>query len=124
MKEGDDHMFSTSVSAFNLLPETDEEGFLTKPDTWTRDTAEALGQQEVPGRLTEDHWRVIDYLRDYYLKFDTVPPVRMLCRDTGLKYSRICRLFPAIPRLSFFSPSMGCNSNRLEEEFSPEQIRI
>jgi tRNA 2-thiouridine synthesizing protein E len=88
-------MFSTAVSARGLFPETDDDGFMTKPETWTRDIAEILAHPEVTGRLTEEHWKVIDYLRDYYLKFNTVPPVKMLCRDTGVKYSCICRLFPS-----------------------------
>jgi tRNA 2-thiouridine synthesizing protein E len=77
------------------FPETDTEGFLSQPETWTKDVAEVLARREVPEKLTEDHWKVIDYLRKYYLQFETVPPVKMLCRDTGLKFSYICKLFPS-----------------------------
>jgi tRNA 2-thiouridine synthesizing protein E len=76
-------------------PETDDEGFLLQPGTWTKNVAELLAQGEVPGKLTEEHWRVIDYLRQYYLQFDTVPPIKMLCRDTGLKFTYIAKLFPS-----------------------------
>ncbi len=78
-----------------FFPDTDEEGFLTQPDLWTKDIAEVLAQGEVPGEITEDHWKVIGYLRNYYLRFETVPPVKMLCRDTGLKFTDICKLFPS-----------------------------
>lgn len=63
-----------------LLPEIDDEGFLLQSETWTRDVTELLAQGEVSGGLTEDHWKVIDYLRNYYLGFKCVPPVRMLCK--------------------------------------------
>ena len=72
----------------------DEEGFLRQPEIWNRDVAQLLAQGEVSGDLTEDHWKVIDYLRRYYLEFDGVPPVRMLHRDTGFNLQSIWRLFP------------------------------
>jgi len=78
-----------------FFPKTDDEGFLLQPETWTKNVAELLAQGEVLGKLTEDHWKVIDYLRQYYLQFDTVPPVKMLCRDTGLKFGYIRKLFPS-----------------------------
>jgi TusE/DsrC/DsvC family sulfur relay protein len=77
------------------FPETDDEGFLIQPEMWDKHVAELLAQREVPGKLTEDHWKIIDYLRRYYLEFDTVPPVKMLCKNTGLKFSHICKLFPS-----------------------------
>jgi tRNA 2-thiouridine synthesizing protein E len=78
-----------------LLPEIDDEGFLLRPETWTKDIANFLAQGEVSEGLTEDHWKVIDYLRNYYLGFKGVPPVRMLCKRTGLKFKYICELFPS-----------------------------
>ena len=78
-----------------LLPERDDEGFLLQSETWNKDIAELLAQWEVPGGLTEDHWKVIDYLRNYYVEFKSVPPVRKLCKRTGLKFLYICKLFPS-----------------------------
>lgn len=79
------------ASTLNL----DDDGFLRQPEIWTRDVAQLLAQGEVPGDLTEDHWKVVDYLRRYYLEFDGAPPVRMLRRDTGFNLQSICRLFPS-----------------------------
>ena len=93
-QEGEWNM-SKAMQASTFFPETDEEGFLSQPETWTKDAAEVLARDEVPGKLTEDHWKVIDYLRKYYLQFETVPLVKMLCRDTGLKFTYICKLFPS-----------------------------
>jgi len=80
---------------FTLFPETDMEGFLIQPEKWTKAIAELLAQGDVPGKLTEEHWKVLDCLRDYYFQFDNVPPIKMLCKRTGLKFSYICKLFPS-----------------------------
>lgn len=86
---------STIPQVVTHFPETDDDGFLVQPDMWDKHVAELLAQGEVLGKLTEDHWKIIGYLRRYYLEFDTVPPVKMLCKSTGLKYSHICKLFPS-----------------------------
>ena len=76
------------------LPETDEEGFLTKGDIWSEDVAELLAKILIPGELTEDHWKVINYMRQYYVEFKSVPPVRKLSRDTGISLRELKMLFP------------------------------
>jgi len=73
----------------------DEEGFLRKPEMWNRDVAHLLAQEEVPKGLTREHWKVIDYLRQYYLDCNTVPPVRMVRHFTGFDLAYICKLFPS-----------------------------
>jgi TusE/DsrC/DsvC family sulfur relay protein len=76
------------------LPLTDEEGFLTRGDVWSEDVAELLAKILMPRELTEDHWRVINYMRKYYLEFESVPPVRKLSRDTGISLRELKALFP------------------------------
>lgn len=73
----------------------DEEGFLRHPEMWNESVAQLLAQEEVPGELTEEHWKLINYLRRYYLDFDTVPPVSMIRRDTGINLEHVCKLFPS-----------------------------
>ena len=75
-------------------PAVDEDGFLANAEEWTKDIAKVLAQEEVPRGLTEDHWKIVDYLRQYYLEYGTVPPVRMLARDTGFSLIRMKKLFP------------------------------
>lgn len=77
-----------------LTPEVDEEGFLLKPETWSKEVAQILAQKEMPKGLTEEHWKVIDYMRQYYLRTGSVPPLRMLSRDVGLSLRNIRELFP------------------------------
>jgi tRNA 2-thiouridine synthesizing protein E len=75
--------------------ELDEEGFLAQPETWTREVACALAHGEVGEDLTEEHWRVIEYLRHYYLQFNMVPPDRMVARGSTCDMERINELFPS-----------------------------
>ena len=77
-----------------VLPEIDDDGFLKKENTWTQDIAQLLALNIVPGELTEDHWKVINYLRHYYSEFRAVPPVRKLARDTGISLRELKELFP------------------------------
>ena len=94
-KKGGESQMPIELKLSPLIPEIDEEGFLSNSETWNKDVAELLAREEIRGGLKEDHWKVIDYLRDYYLEFNSVPPVRMLCKRTGLRFNNICRLFPS-----------------------------
>ena len=77
------------------IPEVDEEGFLIDSEKWSKEIAEILAIEDVPSGLTEDHWTVVAFMREYYHTFGTVPPVRMLTRRTGLSLRRIKQLFPS-----------------------------
>ena len=76
------------------LPELDRDGYLVDADKWTKEVAEILAGDEMTQALSEDHWRVIDYLRQYFLEWESAPPVRMLARETGLSLRDLKRLFP------------------------------
>ncbi|MFC1953088.1 TusE/DsrC/DsvC family sulfur relay protein [Chloroflexota bacterium] len=73
---------------------TDKEGFLLRTDIWTKNVARSLAQGEVHQTLTPDHWKIIDYVRQYYLESKTVPPVRLVARSTGFSFACINELFP------------------------------
>ncbi len=76
------------------MPEVDEEGFLTRGDTWNEDIAQLLAQERMQEDLSEDHWRIINYMRQYYLDYGSVPPVRKLSRDTETSLRQLKLLFP------------------------------
>lgn len=77
-----------------ILPELDRDGYLVDANKWTKEIAEILAKSEMPKGLSEDHWRVIDFLRQYYLDWESAPPVRMLARETGLSLRDLRQLFP------------------------------
>jgi tRNA 2-thiouridine synthesizing protein E len=76
------------------LPELDPDGYLVDTQKWNKEIAEILAGEEVSQAFTEDHWRVIDFLRQYYLEWEAAPPVRMLSRRTGLSLRDLKQLFP------------------------------
>ena len=94
VSDGGEVKMTEQKETLTTRPDVDEEGFLLHPKAWTEDVAQALTRGEIIGDLTEAHWKVIDCLRQYYLEFDTVPPVRLLVRQTGLSLRRIHKLFP------------------------------
>ena len=77
--------------------EVDEDGFIQEPDKWSKDVAAALAKTEGVDDLGDEHWKVVDYLREYYLEFGTAPMIRKLCKATGFKLNKIYELFPSGP---------------------------
>jgi tRNA 2-thiouridine synthesizing protein E len=77
--------------------EVDEDGFMMEPDQWNEEVAAALGTTEDVTDLTEEHWKVIHYLRDYYKEFGIAPMIRKLCKQTGFPLKKIYELFPSGP---------------------------
>jgi dissimilatory sulfite reductase related protein len=77
--------------------EVDEDGFIQEPDKWTKDVAAALAKTEGVDELTDEHWKLVDFLREYYLEFGTAPMIRKLCKATGYKLNKVYELFPSGP---------------------------
>lgn len=94
--------------------EVDEDGFLQELDKWSPEFAQAYAKLEgIDGTLTEEHWKIINYLRDYFKKFGIAPMVRKLCKDTGIDMKRLYELFPTGPakgacKLAGLSKPTGC----------------
>ena len=78
--------------------EINEEGFLVNPEEWDKELAVALAKsQEDIDELTDDHWKVIDYIREYYLEKNIAPMVRKVCKNSGFNLKYIFQLFPSGP---------------------------
>ena len=75
----------------------DEDGFLQDPEIWDAAVAQDFALTEHVETLTESHWKVIHYLRNYYLEFGIAPMVRKVCKETGFKLKEIYDLFPSGP---------------------------
>ncbi len=49
--------------------EVNEEGFLANHEDWANEVAELLAKEEEGIKnLTDDHWAVINYIRNHYLE--------------------------------------------------------
>ncbi|MBA7572471.1 Sulfite reductase, dissimilatory-type subunit gamma [subsurface metagenome] len=83
------------VSALELVVRIDEDGFMLEPQKWNKEVAGFLAQQEGLESLTEDHWRLIDCVRDYYQRFEVAPPIRLICKTMGVNVKYLYELFPS-----------------------------
>lgn len=77
--------------------DVDEDGFLQDPGLWNDDVAKDFMSTEGITELTDDHWKVIHYIRNYYLQFGIAPMVRKVCKQTGFSLKEIYNLFPSGP---------------------------
>lgn len=64
--------------------ETDEEGYLVNLSEWDEEAAKYLAVEEKV-ELTESHWEVINFLREYYNDYQIAPAVRVLTKAIGKK---------------------------------------
>jgi tRNA 2-thiouridine synthesizing protein E len=67
--------------------ETDEEGYLVNLDDWSEEAAEILAKSENV-EMTENHWEVVNFLREYYDEFQIAPAVRVLTKAIGKKFGK------------------------------------
>ncbi len=77
--------------------EIDEDGFIQKPEVWDEEVAKALAGTEGVSQMSENHWKLVHYLRQYYLEYGVAPMIRKLCKATGFKLNEIYDLFPSGP---------------------------
>ncbi len=77
--------------------EVDEDGFIQDPARWNESVAKGLASEEGITELTEDHWKVIRFLHNYYAQFGSAPMVRKLSKETGFDLKTIYKLFPTGP---------------------------
>ena len=75
----------------------DCEGFLTDVNEWCPEWVEYVKATQGIKELTDEHWKAINMLRDYY-KLNGKPPMVMIFAEvTGFKLKKIYELFPAGP---------------------------
>jgi tRNA 2-thiouridine synthesizing protein E len=77
--------------------EVNEEGFLLDPEQWTEEMAPEIAAAEGIATLTEDHWRVIHFMRSEYREKGTGPTVRVLGKTSGVSVKELYQLFPKGP---------------------------
>ena len=78
--------------------ELSEEGFMLNPKEWDKEVAKLLAQEEEGIEdMSEEHWSVVNYIREYFLEKNLAPMVRKVCQSTGFPLKRIFELFPSGP---------------------------
>ena len=70
------------------------DGFLVDMAKWSREIAKELAKKNDLGPLTEDHWKIIEYVQQFYSMNHIGPPIVKISKSTGFTSGYICQLFP------------------------------
>ena len=78
----------------------DDEGYLQDVNLWSRELADQIaGVEQID--LTEQHWEIVDYIRNYYDEYKVAPAIRMLTKlikkDMGPDKGNPTYLFSLFP---------------------------
>ncbi len=77
--------------------EFDNDGFMVDPQIWDEAIAAAIAGEEGIEAISEKHWAVVNFIRDYWKENDLAPPVRMICKEVGVSIREIYKLFTSGP---------------------------
>lgn len=84
-------------------PDCDAAGYLIDAGQWSREFAAATAHAEGIA-LTDDHWQVLMFLRDYFQRYAHSPPMRVLVKaiapllgESKASSRRLYQLFPDGP---------------------------
>jgi TusE/DsrC/DsvC family sulfur relay protein len=93
--------------------ELNDEGFFVHPEQWTEEMAPELARREGIDELTDDHWKVIRFMRSEYVEKGTGPTVRVLGKTSGVSIKDLYQLFPKGPakvaaRIAGIPKPRGC----------------
>jgi TusE/DsrC/DsvC family sulfur relay protein len=64
--------------------EVDEEGYLVNLADWDEDVAAYLAKEEKV-EMSENHWEVVNFLREYYSEYQIAPAIRVLTKAISKK---------------------------------------
>ena len=92
--------------------EVNDEGYLVDRSQWNRDVASGLAVEEGIN-LTDEHWKVIDFIVADYAEKQAVPGMRRMNKVGGIPTKDLYRLFPNGPikkaaRISGFPKPASC----------------
>lgn len=62
--------------------EVDDDGYISNLDDWTPELAQFMADQDGI-TLTDAHWEVINFLREYYKKYQIAPMIKILVKEIG-----------------------------------------
>jgi tRNA 2-thiouridine synthesizing protein E len=83
-----------SVST-SLIYRTNVRGFLVDPAEWNVEFAEHKWEEtKMTGPLTEEHWKIIYYLRARFAKTGKIPTIYETCVENDIDIEKFGTLFP------------------------------
>ena len=88
-------MATMTIAATDV--ELNDEGFFVHPEQWTEEMAPEIAQREGIEQLTDEHWKIIRFMRAEYFAKGTGPTVRVLGKTSGVSIKELYQLFPKGP---------------------------
>ena len=91
----------------------DADGNLANRADWTEEIAGELAAEEGIQELTPQHWAVIHFMRDVFMKEGDSPTIRRLTKESGVDTKTLYQLFPKGPakkaaRIAGLPKPKGC----------------
>ena len=74
-----------------------DEGFMTDPSEWNKEIAEFLAEQIGIADLSEEHWKVLDFLRSDFDEQGETATLRRVSTIGGVSTKELYTLFPKKP---------------------------
>jgi tRNA 2-thiouridine synthesizing protein E len=81
----------------------DDDGYLVDWQEWNEGIANHMAKEEGLD-LTEEHWEIIKFLRDYFQKYQIAPMIKILTKEIGKTMGKekgntkyLYQLYPAGP---------------------------
>ncbi len=103
----------TTTTIAGQTVDVDGEGYMQKPEQWTKDIAEEIARDVGIEELTPKHWAVVEYMRARYLEAGAAPSIRSLGKESGVPIKELYQLFPKGPaklaaRIAGIPKPRGC----------------
>ena len=76
-----------SIEVNGKVLDTDEEGYISILSEWEPSVAEHMAKDD-DCDLTQPHWEVINFLREYYEEYQIAPAVRVLTKAIGKRLGK------------------------------------
>ena len=76
-----------SIDVAGKSIEVDEEGYLVDRSDWDEEVGKVMAEIDNCD-LSDNHWEVINFLREYYDEYQIAPAVRVLTKAIGKKLGK------------------------------------
>lgn len=93
--------------------QVDADGNLVNLQDWNDEIAKEIAKEEGIESLTENHWKVINFMRKVFSETGDAPSIRKLTKESGVDTKLLYSLFPKGPakkaaRIAGLPKPKGC----------------
>jgi tRNA 2-thiouridine synthesizing protein E len=71
----------------------DNDGFMLDISSWSEPLAKQMAEKEFSIELTELHMQIIQFIRDFYFKWEAVPMMKTIITNFRLENGQIDEMF-------------------------------